>query len=271
MAVENLISRPALDHRRPRQGLEHSSCLSMRGLLSDFRIGKRLGATVSLLIALSAMEGRSGSVAAQPLPSGSVAAQPLPPPADRGLELFFGIGSLGSYAATGALRAFPWLHAGAAMWLSDSLGVALRYTHGVGSAFSDEVAFGLKPHRYLYSGTRKSRFSTVTTRYRVILDNRLSLTMGIGAQLTGSTKTRLLRREIWVPITSLSDADRSSLRPLGEIDERIRRPWGQGLALEMLVGRRFSQRMGVTGGVLLQGDWRKDVKYQVVVLADFRP
>ena len=196
-------------------------------------------------------------------------AQPLAPPPDETVEVFFGTGSLGSYATDGVLPVFPWLHAGAVIWLNDRVGVAVRHARGARLEFSNEVSFGLRPHRYSHSGSRTSHFSTVTTRYRVVLDTGVSLTFGIGAQFNGSTETRLLRREIWVPIESLDEADRRALRPLGQIDERMRRPWGKELALEMLFGRRLSEHVGIASGLLLQGNWRREVKAEAVVLVSF--
>ena len=183
-----------------------------------------------------------------PVPAQPVAVQP-----DERLELFLGAGGLAHYNEGLYVPPFPAVyHLGGVLWLDERWGIAVRHSRGFGYPF-DPAWYG---PRYQYvaggaggTGTGTFQYSTVTGRFRVLLDNRIELEMGVGAQLSGAKELHL--------------------RPGGSDGaEWVERdPWGPGLALEMFVGRRLTRRFGIEGGVMLQGDWSDDVKFQPVVLA----
>lgn len=84
------------------------------------------------------------------------------------------------------------------------------------------------------------RYSILTARYRGFVTREIDLTVGMGARVTGS------REVVWM---------------------EDREPWGEGVVLELLVGRTLSKHVGIKGGVTFQGDWREDLLVLPVVLA----
>lgn len=198
--------------------------------------------------------------------TGWAGAQPLA--AKERLEVFGGVGTLGNSDRFRTVPVVPWMHIGATLWIAEGWGVAARHARTGDVAFSGVFAYA--GHRYRESGTRQYEYWTTTARYRVALDSGLELSLGVGAQLSGGAERNLARRELESPIESLSEAERAALLPVGDIGETARGSWGQGVAIEMLFGRRVSDRARVAGGIVFQGDWGKGVGYEVVLLTEFR-
>lgn len=177
-----------------------------------------------------------------------VLAQPVATQPDGRLELFLGVGGMGHYNEGLYIPPFPAVyHLGGVLWLDERWGIAARHSRGVGYMF--DPARYHRRHQHAAGATGAFHYSTVTGRVRVLLDNRIELEMGFGAQLSGAKEQHLRPAESdgteWV--------ERDS--------------WGPGLAVEMLVGRRLTRRFGIKGGVMLQGNWSDDIKFQPVVLA----
>ena len=177
-----------------------------------------------------------------------VLAQPVAVQPDERLDLFLGVGGMAHYNEGLYIPRFPAVyHLGGVLWLDERWGIAARHSRGVGYPF--DPAWYDRRYQDVAGTTGTFHYSTVTGRFRVLLDNRIELHMGVGAQLSGAKELHL--------------------RPGGpDGTEWVERDsWGPGLAVEMLVGRRLTRRFGIKGGVMLQGNWSDDVKFQPVVLA----
>lgn len=178
-----------------------------------------------------------------------VLAQPVATQPDGRLELFLGVGGLGHYNEGLNIPRFPAVyHLGGVLWLDERWGIAARHSRSVGYTF-DTAGWYHRRYRHAAGATGAFHYSTVTGRVRVLLDNRIELEMGFGAQLSGAKEQHLRPAES----DGMEWVERDS--------------WGPGLAVEMLVGRRLTPRFGIKGGVMLQGNWSDDVKFQPVVLA----
>ena len=184
----------------------------------------------------------------------SVVAQVQIQPDDR-VELLFGAGMLYSFLYSygeGIPRAAGTYQGGGALWLGRHLGIGLQHIRGVGHTFADRFSLA----GYRHDGVVNYRFSILTARYRVFLDNGGEIAIGVGAQVAGEKEWRLTHRDET------------------PIDETHREPWARGLAIELFVGRRLSRHFGVKGGVTFHmagGNYVKGyqgyIKLQPVVFA----
>ncbi len=170
---------------------------------------------------------------------------------DYRVELLFGVGITAGLIYSyneGIPRSSPVYHVGGALWLNEHWGIALQHAGGVGHAFTDRYP----RHGYYHDGFVNFRFSTLTARYRVFLDDELELAMGVGAQVAGAKWWHLTARH---PPDYMNERTRVDLGLSGpmQIDERRRASWDGALALEFLVGRRLSRRLGIKGGVTFHG------------------
>ena len=150
---------------------------------------------------------------------------------------------------------------GAAAWFSDHWGIAVQHgrTRGDGFTFTSE---SWRQHLFLLSGREGYRYWTLTGRYRAFLNNGTEVMLGIGAQLWGKRIERVLHRETSARLRYLTEEQRASL---GATDETRRYSWGgPTLAVELLISRKLSRHVGVTGGAILLRDFDEEVLQPVV-------
>ena len=124
-----------------------------------------------------------------------------------------------------------------------TLGLAARYWR----TDDYELPYGWYRNPYLYHGRGYLSYSTLTGRYRLFLDNQVELALGFGALLSAGESLRLDYRS-WHP-NGVLYSERTTRQGGESIDESPRDPWGPGIAIETLVGRKVSGRIGIRGGL----------------------
>ena len=132
---------------------------------------------------------------------------------------------------------------GVSVWLNEHWGLAARYWRTA----DYELSYGWYRYPYLYHGRGHLDYATLTGRYRLFLDNQVELALGFGALLRAGSSLRLDYRA-WHPYGAFY-SERSTRQGGESIDESRREPWGRGIAIETLVGRKVSRRVGIRGGL----------------------
>ena len=132
---------------------------------------------------------------------------------------------------------------GVSVWLNEHWGLAARYWRTA----DYELPYGWYRYPYLYHGRGHLDYSTLTGRYRLFLDNRVELALGFGALLATGPRLQLDYRA-WHP-NGVQYSERSTGQGGESIAESRRDPWGRGIAIETLVGRKISRRLGIKGGL----------------------
>ena len=128
------------------------------------------------------------------------------------------------------------------VWLNEHWGLAARYWRTA----NYELPYGWYRNPYLYHGRGYLSYSTLTGRYRLFLD-QVELALGFGALLSAGESLRLDYRS-WHP-NGVLYSERTTRQGGESIDESPRDPWGPGIAIETLVGRKVSGRIGIKGGL----------------------
>ena len=196
------------------------------------RAGGRLEEGVGAAVVLTWLSIGLGSV--------SVAAQ-----TDERVELAIGIGGL-SPEESKLSRMTRQL--GGAVWFKERWGIAVLYARTTGDGFTGWRST-LLFDEYV---SRGFEYWMSTVRYRAFLNNRVELTLGLGVQLAGVREERVLKWRLR-PVTSprLREAQRTA-QWTG--DDLHREPWGPTLALELLIGRKFSQHVSIGAGLISLAD-----------------
>lgn len=137
----------------------------------------------------------------------------------------------GGYVGGGGVS-LPTYELGAAFWLTERWGVAVRRVGAPGDDLRDPAG-RFDGALAVDAGAGNLRYATVTARYRRFLDSGLEVNLGVGV----GTNRSMERVEF------LIESGRPPLPRRRTVSQRM------GLALELLVGRKLSRRFGVKGGV----------------------
>ena len=128
-------------------------------------------------------------------------------------------------------------------WTSTG-GVAAQHarTSGDGLAFTNPTA-GL----FEESGNVRYEYWMATGRDRGFLNNGVEPIIGLGVHVVGFRERRVQERRPRPNVADLLTEEQSAL--LGRRHERSRERWGgPTLALELLVGKKFSNHVGIGAG-----------------------
>lgn len=161
------------------------------------------------------------------------------------VELTVGAGYLAHlYGENPTSPAAPVGELGMVVW-HGPWGIAARYWRTA----ERDLPYGWYLYPYFYRASSYLHYSTLTARYRLFLDNRVELSMGVGARLTGGPILHLEYREYHPYGIRWSERGLSTRSDGESIDETRRDAWGPGLALEMFVGRKITRRLGIKAGL----------------------
>ena len=166
---------------------------------------------------------------------------------NESVEVSVGIGAL---AAGGTSPYATALHLGGVAWVDKHWGVAAQHARTSGDGFALNRGAGL----FEESGNTRYEYWMATGRYRGFLNNGVELIVGLGVHVVGFRERRVHERRPRPDVAEFLTEEHSAL--LGTRQERSRERWGgPTLALELLVGKKFSNHVGIGAGAIRLRDF----------------
>ena len=207
---------------------------------------------------------RAGKIGVVAMAAAAIAYWIAPAAAQVGerAEVLIGAGAL----TTGQHNIAGVYYLGGGTWFDDRWGIAAHYTQTAGDGFAFVRVSG--SGNLALIGSESYRYWTWTGRHRVFLNNGTELVMGLGAQVVGVRRDRVVDRRLDLSVGSAEWLPEEERSLLGPTDETRRKAWhGPLLAWELRIGRKFGGHVGIAGGVVFLRGWRRTVVTQPVVSA----